>query len=91
MGDLHLTYCLLYLYDIIIYSRTYEEHIVFKKLKEAGLKLIPFLCKDIKYFGHMISEKGISVYPEKVACVQSWSVPKTVKQVQRFLGFASFY
>ena len=46
MGDLHLTYCLLYLDDIIIYSRSYEEHIVrleavFKKLKEAGLKLSP--------------------------------------------------
>ena len=100
MGELHLTYCLLYLDDIIICSRTYEEHIlhleaVFKKLKEAGLNLSPskcrFLCKDIKYLGHMISEKGISVDPEKVACVQSWPFPKTVKQVQSFLGFATFY
>ena len=100
MGDLHLTYCLLYLDDIIIYSRTYEEHIlclevVFKKLREAGLKLSPSKCRfmytEIKYLGHMISEEGISVDPDKVACVQSWPVPKTVKQVQSFLGFASFY
>ena len=100
MGDLHLTYCLLYLDDIIIFSKTYEEHVarleaVFKKLKDAGLKLSPskcrFMCKEIKYLGHMVSEKGISVDPEKVACVQSWPVPKTVKQVQGFLGFTSFY
>ena len=99
MADLHLTYCLLYLDNIIIY-RSFEEHIVrleavFKKLKGADLKLSPskcrFLCKDIKYLRHMISEKGISVDSEKVACVQSWPVPKTVKQVQSFLGFASFY
>ena len=100
IGDLHLTYCLLYLDDIIIYSQTYEEHLlrleaVFKKLREAGLKLSSskcrFMCTEIKYLGHMISEKGISVDPDKVACVQSWPVPKTVKQVQSFLGFASFY
>ena len=85
---------------IIIFSKTYEEHVarleaVFKKLKDAGLKLSPskcrFMCKEIKYLGHMVSEKGISVDPEKVACVQSWPVPKTVKQVQGFLGFTSFY
>ena len=79
MGDLHLTYCLLYLDDIIIYSRTYKEHIlclgaVLKKLREAGLKLSPskchFMCTEIKYLGHMISEKGMSVDPDKVACVQ---------------------
>ena len=68
---------------------------VFKKLKEAGLKhsssKCQFLCKDIKYLGRMISEKGISVDREKMACVQSWPVQKTVKQVQSFLGFTSFY
>ena len=99
-GDLHLSYCLLYLDDIIVYSRTYEEHLVrleavFHKLKEAGLKLSPskchFLCKEIKYLGHMISERGIGVDPEKVSCVQAWPVPKTVKDVQGFLGFTSFY
>ena len=50
MGDLHLNYCLLYLDDIIIFSKTYEEHIlyleaVFEKLQKAGLKLSPSKCK----------------------------------------------
>ena len=100
MGDLHLSYCLLYLDNIIVYSNTYEEHLVrleavFSKLKDAGLKLSPskchFLCKEIKYLGHMISEEGIGVDPEKIACVKNWPVPKSVKQVQGFLGFTSFY
>ena len=100
MGDLHLSYCLLYLDDIIVYGNTYEEHLVrleavFSKLKDAGLKLSPskchFLCKEIKYLGHMISEEGIGVDPEKIACMKNWPVPKSVKQVQWFLGFTSFY
>ena len=49
MGDLHLKFCLLYLDDVIIFSRTYEEHLerltaVFEKLREAGLKLSPSKC-----------------------------------------------
>ena len=100
MGELHLQSCLLYLDDIVIFSKTYEDHLirleaVFQKLQDAGLKLSPtkcnFLQKDIKYLGHMISAQGISVDPEKVKCVKSWPVPKNVTQVQSFLGFASFY
>ena len=39
----------------------------------------------------MISEQGISVDPEKVSCVKAWPLPKTVSEVQSFLGFTSFY
>ena len=100
MGDLHLNYCLLYLDDIIIFSKTYEEHLlrleaVFEKLKNAGLKLSPSKCqlfrKEIKYLGHIISEEGIAVDPDKISCVKDWPVPKTVTEVQRFIGFTSFY
>ena len=100
MGDLHLNYCLLYLDDIIIFSKTYEEHIlrleaVFEKLQKAGLKLSPSKCKlfqkEIKYLGHIISEKGVAVDPSKMSCVKDWPVPTTVSEVQRFIGFTSFY
>ena len=100
MGDLHLNYCLLYLDDIIIFNKTYEEHIlhleaVFEKLQKAGLKLSPSKCKlfqkEIKYLGHIISEKGVAVDPSKISCVKDWPVPTTVSEVQRFIGFTSFY
>ena len=86
--------------DIIIFSRTYEEHIfcleaVFEKLKAAGLKLSPSKChlfkKEIKYLGHIISEDGIAVDPDKISCVKGWPIPKTVSEVQHFVGFTSFY
>ena len=64
MGDLHLNYCLLYLDDII------RLEAVFEKLKAAGLKLSQSKChlfkKQIKYLGHILSEDGIAVDPDKI-------------------------
>ena len=100
MEDLHLTNCLLYLDDNVVFSKTYEEHLVrlqavFTKLKAAGLKLSPSKCKffqqETKYLGHFISKEGISVDPDKISCVRDWPQPKNVTEVQRFLGFTSFY
>jgi len=100
MGDLYLTYCLIYLDDIIVYSKTYEEHLerleaVFGRLKEAGLKLKASKCKlfqhSIKYLGHVVSEQGVSTDPDKLEAVKAWPIPTNVKQVQRFLGFVGYY
>jgi transposase InsO family protein len=100
MGDLYLTYCLLYLDDIVVYSKTYQEHLVrleavFQRLKEAGLKLKPskckFLQKSIKYLGHVASEEGISVDPEKTQVVHDWPVPTNLTEILSFLGFVGFY
>ena len=66
-----------------------------KKMKAAGLKLSPSKChlfkKQIKYLGHIISEDGIAVNPDKISCVKDWPIPKTVSEVQRFVGFTSVY
>ena len=100
MGDRHLNYCLLYLDNITIFSKTYEEHLlcleaVFEKLKKTGLKLCLSKCKlfqtQIKYMGHIISEKGVAVDPDKISCVKDWPTPTTVSEVQCFIGFTSFY
>ena len=100
MGDLHMSSCLLYLDDIVIYSKTYEEHLekliaVFKKLERAGLKLKPQKCsmfqKEIKYLGHIVSEQGVKTDPDKITAVTKWPTPTTVTELQSFLGFASFY
>lgn len=100
MGDLHLSICLLFLDDIIVYSRTWEEHLsrleaVFQRLRNYGLKLTPKKCHfaktEVKYLGHVVSEEGIQTDPEKVSAVVNWPVPTSTKTVQQFIGFIGFY
>ena len=100
LGELHLNWCIIYLDDIIVFSRTPEEHIhrlkvVFEKLRAAGLKIKPSKCdffkKEIKYFGHVVSEKGVSTDPGKIKAVTEWPQPTTVTEVRSFLGFVSYY
>ena len=100
LGELHLNWCIIYLDDIIVFSRTPEEHVhrlraVFNKLKAAGLKLKPckgdFLKKEIRYLGHVVSEEGVSTDPDKIKSVTEWPQPTTVTEVRSFLGFVSYY
>ena len=100
LGELHLNWCIIYLDDIIVFSRTPEEHIhrlraVFEKLKATGLKLKPSKCdffkKEIKYLRHVVSEQGVSTDPDKIKAVTEWPQPTTVTEVRSFLGFVSYY
>ena len=94
LGELHLNWCIIYLDDIIVFSRIPEEHVhrlraVFEKLKAASLKLKPSKCdffkKEIKYLGHVVSEKGVSTDPDKIKSVTEWPQPTTVTEVRSFL------
>ena len=100
LAGLHWTTCLVYLDDIIIFSKSIEQHIaqlsdVFARLKGAGLKIRPSKCRllqsSVQYLGHIISGKGIKTDPAKIACVANWPVPETTAELKRFLGFASYY
>ena len=77
LGDLHLNWCIIYLDDIIVYSKMPEEHVkhlrgVFEKLSEAGLKLKPSKCEFFKekiaYLGHIMSKEGIKTEKENSCC-----------------------
>ena len=100
LGDLHLSWCIVYLDDIVVFSKTPEEHLqrlrgVFKKLAKGGLKLKPNKCEFFKskivYLGHIVSAKGIETDPKKIEAVKNWTTPKTVTDVQSFLGFTNHY
>lgn len=100
MGDLHLKQVLVFLDDIIIFSDTLEEHEkrllrVLTRLKECGLKLSPEKCKffqtSVRYLGHVVSEKGVATDPEKISSLKSWPVPRNLKELRSFLGFAGYY
>ena len=81
LGKLHLNWCIIYLDDIVVFSKTPEKHVerlrgVFTKLSEAGLKLKPSKCEFFKtrisYLGHIFSEKGIETGPMKIVAIGDW-------------------
>ena len=100
LGELHLSWCIIYLDDIIVFSDHPKEHLcrlrgVFAKLDKAGLKLKPNKCEFFKtkitYLGHIVSSKGIETDPRKVEAVKNWTVPRTVTDIGSFLGFTNHY
>ena len=98
--DMHLNCCIIYLDDVIVFSKTPEEHLVrlrgvFQKLREAGLKLKPSKCEFFKdriaYLGHIVSKAGIETDPKKIKDIWEWPRPTTVTDVRQFLGFTNYY
>ena len=99
LTGLHWEILLVYLDDIIIYGKTFEDElarlrVVFKKMREAKLKLKPKKChlfkKKVAYLGHVVSAEGVSTDPDKIEAVKQWPAPKTVTEVRSFLGLASY-
>lgn len=97
-----LTYkiCLIYLDDILVYSRTFEDHLchlrqVFDRLRHANLNLKPSKCKIAcpknKNLGHAVSPEGIAPDDDKISAVREFPRPHNVKTVRFFLGLANYY
>ena len=100
LGEMHLNWCIIYLDNVIIFSKTPEEHIkrlqaVLHKLRSAGLKLKPSKCEffrdRISYLGHIVSKDGVETDPKKIQVILDWPVPHTVYDVRSFLGFTNYY
>ncbi len=100
LGDLAFDVLLVYLDDVIIFSRDFESHcerleFVFNRLRQHGLKLKPSKCfllrPEVKFLGHQISAEGIKVNDEKVKALNTWPVPRNVRKVRQVLGFMSYY
>ena len=93
-------FVLVFVDDILVYSRTEEEHkehlrIVMEVLRKHQLKAKFFKCyfwkREVRFLGHVILENGIVVDPTKVAMVQDCSTPKNATDVRSFLGLAGYY
>ena len=94
LGNLYLHYCIIYLDDVIVFSKRLEEHLlklraVFEKLKQAGLKLKPLKCElfrqELVYLGHVVSKDGMQTDPKKVEAIHKWPVPTKVTEGRSFL------
>eukprot|EP00253_Pinus_taeda_P021744 PITA_21744 len=92
-------FVLIFIDDILIYSRTMEEHhehlrMVLQTLPEHQLyekfSKCDFFKEEIQYLGHVITKEGITVDPEKIKVIMDWPVPKDVADIRSFMGLAGY-
>jgi len=97
-----LTYetCLVYLDDIIVFSRDFDTHLtrlreIFTRLRTANLKVHIKKCsifqQRLNFLGHVLTETGIEVQPEKVEAVENWPTPCNLPELRSFVGLCSYY
>ena len=100
LGELNLTYTLIYLDDVIVYFHTEEEHLtrlraVFERFRESGLKLKPSKCNffhtEINYLGHTVSAKGMEPGVDGIKAIAEMTPPRTYTGVRQFLGATSYF
>ena len=100
LGKLNLTYCLIYLDDMIVFSEMPEEHlqrmrVVFNHLPEHGLKLKPSKCNvfkpEINYLAHHVSQKGVLPLKKNLESIAQCLPPDTYTKVKSFVGLVGHY
>jgi hypothetical protein len=92
--------CLIYLDDIIIFSRDFESHCghieaVLQRLRQANLKLKPSKCffarEQIAFLGHIVNKDGIQPDPQKLRAINEFPRPTNVRELRGFLGISNYY
>ena len=100
LHEIPTDYCLIFLDDVLVHSRTFEEHLshlqsVLHAHLKAGLRIKPSKCdffsNEVKYLGHLVTADGVKVIPEYINVIQEWPVPTTVSEVRAFMGKAGYY
>ena len=100
LSELNLTYCLIYLDDMIVFLEMPEEHfqrmrVVFDCLLEHGLKLKPSKCdvfkSEINYLAHHVSWKGVLPSKKNLECIAQCPPPNTYIKVKSFVGLVGHY
>ena len=93
-------FCLVYIDDIVIYSKSYEDHIghldkVLEVIEQAGITLSSSKCHlfygSILLLGHKVSRLGLSTHAEKVKAIVELDWPRKLSQLQAFLGMVVYF
>ena len=100
LGELNLTYTLIYLDDVIVYSCTEDEHLtqlraMFERFRESGLKLKPSKCNffhtEINYLGHTVSAKEMEPGVAGIKAIAEMAPSKTYTGIRQFLGATGYF
>ena len=100
LTGLQWTSCLIYLDDVIIFGKTFEDHLqrldaVLDRVRIANLKLKVEKCvlfeEEVEFLGHVVNRDGVKPNPNNTAKIAQWKIPETVTQVRQFLGLCSYY
>jgi hypothetical protein len=92
--------CFVYIDDILIFSRTAEQHVadienILYKLREYSLKAsltkCEFFSSQVTFLGFDITQYGLKMNIKKLDTINNWPYPTNLKELQRFLGFTNFY
>lgn len=100
LGELLNKHVMAYMDDILAHNPTLKSHVetlinIFDRLRASGLKLnlskTKLFCKQIEYLGHIIDADGVKPSHKNIEAIQNVPTPKNVKEIQRFLGMASYF
>ena len=100
LSGLQWNICLIYIDDIIVFGKTFKEHLdrldqVVRRVQEAGLKLKPEKCQlfqdEVVFLGHRVNKDGILPDKANIEKVVNWSIPRNPTEIRQFLGTATYY
>ena len=96
LQDFLNTFVVVYLYDILVFSKTPTEHArhvrqVLQRLLENRLFVKAEKCNSVEFLGQILEEGRVRADPKKIRAVEEWPRPTDRTQLRRFLGFSNFY